>query len=449
MPLLVSVQEITAIGAELMVIARSHPASGAHVFAARPICCRVTDPTVPRLLWEFNDPGLGYATSGPAIVRVGNSQKNGKWFAVFGSGPTGPIDKATNQFLGRSNQTLKFFVVDLLSGTLIKTIDTGIEYAFSSTLVGGSIDTDRWNPGVAGNYQDDAIYAGYVKKSASGTWTDGGVVRILTKESIDPNDSANPWVWSTVIDGIGPVTSSIARIQDKNSRNLWLYFGTGRYFFRDGISVDDSDGVRSLYGVKDPCYNKNNIGNYLSKDCSEADKVSRALVNQSTTITPSLSSADPGWIINLDSATSGKVCSTTTSQACTGDYDCNAGETCQKYEAERVVTDTVALTNGTVFFTSFKPILDACGYGGNSYLWAINYNTGGQAAENALQGKALVQLSTGEFKEIDLSKVFTDSSKGYRRMLPPMIGKSPSEAPPIISSSQNRPLKKILHIRER
>src|SRR6185369_11133627 len=91
----------------------------------------VTDPNAPSLLWEFNDPALGYATSGPAIVRVGDSQKNGRWFAVFGSGPTGPIDTATHQFQGRSNQTLKFFVVDLRNGTLVKTIDTGIANAFA------------------------------------------------------------------------------------------------------------------------------------------------------------------------------------------------------------------------------------------------------------------------------------------------------------------------------
>ena len=67
-----------------------------------------------------------------------------------------------------------------------------------------------------------------------------------------------------------------------------------------------------------------------------------------------------------------------------------------------MVTDTVALTNGTVFFTSFKPSMDLCGYGGNSYLWGVKYDTGGEAASNALNGKALIQLSTGEFKEVDL-----------------------------------------------
>ena len=375
----------------------------------------VTNPISPSLLWEFSNTELGYATGGPAIVRVGDRAKNGRWFAVFGSGPTGPIDTDSRQFLGTSDQRLKFFVVDLLTGKLVRTIDTYIEDAFVGSMLGGSIDTDRSNPLVAGNYQDDAIYLGYVKKATDGTWTNGGVGRIMTMESSD----VNSWAWRPLLDNIGPVTTSIARTQDKKNQNLWLYFGTGRYYYRNVNSLDDKNGARALYGIKDPCYNTMaSPGNFLDKNCSAA--ITSSLVNQTSTIS-SLSAGDPGWQINLDAATTAEG-------------------------AERVVTDTVALTNGTVFFTSFKPTTDLCGYGGNSFLWGVNYDTGGQAAANALHGKALIQLSTGEFREVDLSTAFTD--KGGRRMLTPMTGKPPSDAPPIISNSQNKPLKKILHIRE-
>lgn len=379
----------------------------------------VTDPNSPSLLWEFSNPALGYATGGPAIVRVGNSQKNGKWFAVFGSGPTGPIDTSSHQFLGTSNQNLKFFVVDLQNGTLVKTIDTTIPNAFVGSMIGGAIDVDRANPTVVGNYQDDAIYVGYVKQAVDGTWTKGGVGRIMTMESTDPNDVVNPWRWNVIIDDIGPVTTAISRLQDKKNRNLWLYFGTGRYFFRNSSALDDNSGSRSLYGIKDPCYNTITLpGNLLDKTCTAA--ITGSPVNQ-TNIVTALAAGAPGWQIDLDAAT--------TSEG-----------------AERVVTDTVALPNGTVFFTSFKPTMDICGFGGNSFLWGVKFDTGGQASAGALQGKALIQLSTGEFKEVDLSTAFTD--KGNRRIQTPMTGKPPSDAPPIISNSQNKPVKKILHIQE-
>ncbi|GFO58061.1 hypothetical protein GMST_03860 [Geomonas silvestris] len=383
----------------------------------------ITDPANPQLLWEFSNPDLGFATSGPAIVRLGGPQKNGRWFAIFGSGPTGPIDTVSHQFLGRSNQNLKYFVVDLRTGALIKTIDTGLQNAFSGSLIGGAIDTDRWDTTTTGNYQDDAVYTGYVKKASSGnSWTDGGVGRILIDPVSDPTDAnvANAWHWSKILDGIGPVTVAVAKLQDKKNRNLWLYAGTGRYYFRDSIALDDYSGSRMIFGLKEPCYNKGNIGNYINHQANCTDQLSGSLVNQTSSIS-SLSSGDPGWRIDLDANTT------------------SAG-------AERLVTDTVALINGTVYFTTFEPTMDACGYGGNSFLWGVKYDTGDAPPSRALTGKALIQLSTGEFKEVDLATAFTD--KLYRRMAQPLTGKPPSDAPPIISSSSNKPVKKILHIQE-
>jgi type IV pilus assembly protein PilY1 len=380
----------------------------------------VTDPIHPRFLWEFSNDKLGYATTAPAIVRIGDKDKNGRWFAVFGNGPLGPIDIGANQFKGQSVQHLRFFVVDLLSGTLVATLndtDTlGLTNAFVGTMLGGSIDADRRDITMAGNYQDDAVFAGYVQKTSGTGWTDGGVVRIMTKEDIDPNH----WTVSKVISGIGPVTTAIARTQDTKNRNLWLYFGTGRFYYRDTKGLDDYGTRRSLFGIQEPCYNTaDRPGNVLDPNCTTT--LSDGSLQDQTTTIHTMTAADKGWRIDMDAAT--------TSEG-----------------AERVVTDTVALTNGTVFYTSFKPTMDICGYGGNSFLWGVKYDTGGEAAANALVGKALIQLSTGEFKEVDLSAAFTDKLK--RRMETPMTGKPPSDAPPIVSSSANRPVKKILHIQE-
>ena len=143
-------------------------------------------------------------------------------------------------------------------------------------------------------------------------------------------------------------------------------------------------------------------------------------MNQTGSVS-SVGSGDPGWSITLDASTTTRG-------------------------AERIVTDPVALTNGTVFFTSFKPTLDLCAFGGDSYFWGVDYATGGAAASNALIGKALIQLSTGEFRPVDLST--TNKDRQSRRIQPPMPGKSSPDAPPIITNSANRPLKRILHIQE-
>jgi hypothetical protein len=52
----------------------------------------------------------------------------------------------------------------------------------------------------------------YVKTSDGTTWTDGGVGRISTHESIHPDTD---WTWSTVIDGIGP-SSAVTKLQNNS-----------------------------------------------------------------------------------------------------------------------------------------------------------------------------------------------------------------------------------------
>ncbi len=112
----------------------------------------ITDTNNPKVLWEFSHPDLGFSTSGPAIVRINydnNPNLNGKWFVVFASGPTGPIDTNNRQFLGKSNQPLKLFILDLKTGTLLRTIDTSTSTAINSTeafggsLFNSTIDTDK------------------------------------------------------------------------------------------------------------------------------------------------------------------------------------------------------------------------------------------------------------------------------------------------------------------
>ena len=422
----------------------------------------VTNPNDPRFLWEFSDAsiadaankGLAYATSGAAIVKVSaqtagaaDKKKNGRWFAVIGSGPTGPIDTAKHRFLATSDQNLKLYVIDLTNGSLLAVIDkladgSAIPNAFVSSLSNATIDTDRWNASSLGNYQDDALYFGYVQANTdeittATTWTKGGVLRLVTGENLDPTQ----WKLSKVIDNIGPVTTGIARLQDRKTHKLWLYFGTGRYFYQQ----DDQAGARALYAIQEPCYKA--ATDTIDKTCTDA---SGALTNQTAA---DHAAAPNGWFITLDAA------------------DAASG-----LGAERVITDPVAMTNGAVFFTTFKPTTDPCGFGGNTYLWATRYDTGLQAPCSALESKALLQVSTGSFEELDLSTAFDATcpppkvtpspptppppgktpvphgDAGYkhgRRTAAPMVGKPPGDPPPIVSKSNLKPVKRIIHIQER
>jgi len=442
----------------------------------------------PTLKWEFAPPGLGYATSGAAIIRVaaktqsivdGNTvttvekNKNGKWFAVMASGPTGPVDPVAHKFLGKSDQNLKIFVVDLgataplVENTSYWVIDTGINRAFGGSITPGMIDTDKWNKTSEGNYSDDALYVGYSKANIldsaaitpATTWTNGGVLRILTKEDTNP---AN-WTVSTLISGIGSVNNGIMKLQDRKSHKLWLYFGTGRYFYNG----DDDESVRYLMGVQEGCYRDNDTidpscdtsatGDGKPLVCSVGTNGILSggdctLVDQSSSVTAI--NTNKGWYLRLP-----------------GEDDTN------DMSAHRSITDAVAVPSGMVLYTSFAPTTNVCKYGGESRQWSLRYDTGGLPLCASLKGKVLIQMSTGSFEQQNLADIFacdtgTPDAPGPTR--PPRItqptpptppgvgggaypappsapipGKPPVEAPTFIYPGGNAPLKKVIHIQEK
>ncbi|KAB0669535.1 hypothetical protein F6V30_12070 [Oryzomonas sagensis] len=421
----------------------------------------VTNPATPTYLWEF--PGttsavgqLGFSTTGPAFVRIAGKvkasngvtdttapdhTKNGRWFAVFASGPTGYIDTVKHTFTGQSDQQLRIFVVDLATGALVRTIDKFADNttlpanAFAGSLSTGVIDTDRWNSASTGWYSDDAVYIGYVQQASDGTWTNGGVIRLVTKENTDPST----WVASSLIsNGIGPVTTSVTKLQDRSNKNLWLYFGTGRYFFKG----DDGIGQRTLYGIKEPCYSTANryartgLGNITGGtdndiDPTCTDSSPSGLVNQSGTSSSApnttISKTAPGWYINLDAA-----------------------DSTNSINAERVITDPIASAAGAVFFTTLKPSGDVCKFGGDTLIWAVRYDTGGTPPSAAMQGKALIQVSTGAFSQISLQSAFGNSNPRYnlRRLATPISGVPPvSQGLSLVTNPP--PVKKFLHVREK
>ncbi|GFP22409.1 type IV pilus assembly protein PilY1, partial [Candidatus Hakubella thermalkaliphila] len=159
------------------------------------------------------------------------------------------------------DQYLRLFVLDFKTGALVRTIDTTIPYAFAGSMLNATIDTDS-------DYQDDVVYIPYVKRTGTSpnfSWTEGGIGRLVTREDLNGNDiraegntALNPanWRWSVVMDNIGPVTSSVANLINKNRGELWLYFGTGRYYFEQGVNTDDATGQRQIFGIKEPCFSR-------------------------------------------------------------------------------------------------------------------------------------------------------------------------------------------------
>ena len=351
----------------------------------------VTDPENPIVLWEFSDNNTAFTTTGPSIIHIpakklengeekDDHKKNGYWYVAFASGP--------DNYDGTVHQPLYLYVLDLKTGELkhkwqlsgdnctssdILTCQTdliGKHNAFAGRMFESSID-------IGTNYKetyysDDGMYFGYTYKDSGGNWK-GGVIRVITND--DPN--VKNWKITKLIDDIGPVTSGVKVLEDRNNKNLWVYFGEGRYFSRE----DDISAQRRIYGIKDPCYDSTNERFYESCETT----ISLSDLMDVTDNGNADTSNSKGWYIRLD-------------------------EKNGSYGAERVITDPVVSSYGWVLYTTFSPTNDICGFGGHSDLWLVNYDNGG--TPNSPSGSLYIQTSTGAIVKIEMSEEFGKDESG-------------------------------------
>ncbi|MEN6615662.1 MAG: hypothetical protein ABFD12_03835 [Syntrophorhabdus sp.] len=380
----------------------------------------ITDPASPVFLWEFSRPDLGFATTGPAIVRIGDPDTNGNWFVVFGSGPTGPINTTDHQFMGSSDQELKFFIMDLWNGpkSAVTVKNTGISNAFGGSLASGVQDIDRGDQTATGAtpYSDDVIYLGYTKKNVS-TWTLGGIARLVTNNSTDPGS----WQTSILIDNIGPVTAAINKLHDRTNRKFWIYAGTGRYFYRLSNALDDPDTKQSFYGIMEPCYDVTKRQFKFGGCPGPATLTKSDLADQTAGANTIIPTSKWGWYIDFPTPAA-------------------------PYKAHRVLAQPAVSFNGVVYFLTSTPTSDICSFGGYTYVWAVWYATGLAPPESAL-GMLITQLSTGRIanplmKKDDMN-VTGSGGRAAQLDVGLVIGPGPGlQALP-------KPIRKILHMKER
>ncbi len=334
----------------------------------------ITDYNKPVFLWEFTHPDLGFSYSGPAVVYKGTNA-----YIVFGSGPT--------TYKADSNQSLKFFVLDLFTGDLVRVIDTNIQNAFSGRLFTEGFDRD-------GDGNTDYLFVGYGRRDGSMSNWKGGLIMMDVR-------SSNPLTWTYSIyfqDAQSPILTRVESAQCFG--NNYIYFGSGRWFYK----LDNPlSGQRDrLYGINVQC---NSSGN-----CTLNTNVANVTNSSSNVCTDAQNGIIRSWYIELDLGSGA-------------------------YLKERDITDPAFGAN-IVVFTSTKPPNDVCKFGGLTRVWALNCATGGALGENCpayplgtVEGKILLPLSGGDIKAIDLSNF------GTNRSTAPFEGTPAESAPPFIGSS--------------
>ena len=325
----------------------------------------VTEPRAPRVIWERSYGDLQASASAPAVIRVKD-----KWFAVFGSGPSG-CD-------GESTQTGKVYVVDLATGNPHQsgTNDWLFETAEANAFMNSPVSLDK-----ALNFNVDALYFGETYLQGASNWK-GKVYKLtipwadnlnvydgtaLTKYSDNPKDAVNPWLFSELFDATRPVTTTLSLSVDAYE-NVWIYGGTGRYLNNDD---KNSTVTEYFFGIKDPFFNQGLYESstpvyYHSYSSTKGLAHSHLLdVDGVVVTTASLVFNSAGapydgvgtWdeLLNDAKAADGWI------QSMTG--------------GERILTKPTLL-GGIVFVPSYVPSSDVCGFGGDSSLYGVYFETG-------------------------------------------------------------------------
>ncbi|MDR1872499.1 MAG: hypothetical protein LBS60_11380 [Deltaproteobacteria bacterium] len=261
----------------------------------------VTDTSKPPiLLWRFTHPQLGLVVARPVVSRNDN-----EWRVLVGSGPTYddyvngvtiPGPDGRQAYRGYSNQSAKLFVFDALKGPGANNANVTV------------MDTDRPKSFIAQSFITIAP-ASSVKRDENGavTWKnalayfsvnqsapDTALLCLKDQSDIDPylswnnpkdhcspsnygqygyfdkggvwrlNMAGAPSTWASnfklFFDADRPVSGAVNATTD-NLGNVWIIFGTGRYWSDDDSRICEGAGngkecrlnhVNYLYGVKEP-----------------------------------------------------------------------------------------------------------------------------------------------------------------------------------------------------
>ncbi|MFH1672674.1 MAG: PilC/PilY family type IV pilus protein [Pseudomonadota bacterium] len=341
----------------------------------------ITVPDNPRLLWEKAYPNVGLTTTIPSIFKVKE-----KWYCAIGSGPT--------DYEGNSTQAGHVLILDLATGDLVKDFQTGENKAFMSSPI-------SWDHGV--NYNVDCIYVGETYEQGvnwQGKMYRVGVIQtdFDDKDTYvdDPNDPVNPWVMTSIFDSPAPITVPVDVGWDRTLEEIFVYFGTGRYL----STADKTDNQQQyIFGIKDPFFDQDSgahhsyagleldINDLFSADGYTVLQGGKVLGGGFATYDQLVTEVDThqGWYRSLDTDN----------------------------PSERVVNGGVFLAGSDetlgrekyIFLVpSFIPNSDICGFGGESWLWALSGETGTAYLTNVI---GQVDIGEDADKILDKNKIGT------------------------------------------
>ncbi|MFN4132231.1 MAG: PilC/PilY family type IV pilus protein, partial [Caldimicrobium sp.] len=301
----------------------------------------------PTLLWEKALTDKTLTLSFPAVVRLGDPQKNGEWYLVVGSGPKDPYGSTFSS-------TPKIYFFDLRNGDLVKEI----------SLPGGFAVGDLYTVDYDNDYRDDVIYFGTYNLTSGNLYRltlrnpDGSYKSVsdLTANDISLAFSVNRPIFAA------PIVSL-----DK-AQNFWIFFGTGRFLREE----DKTFGYNNyLVGFKDDCIKGTCSITYNLNSQGMEDRTG-SLTNIVVTRTEQICSCSWDGCTLKEVAVDGIYTGTPASIPARGWY--HRLENTNDYK--ELIYSQPFVFGGNIDALVFSVSSDICKIGGETILMALCYETG-------------------------------------------------------------------------
>lgn len=305
------------------------------------------DTNASKLLWEFTDNELGLATSILTTARVKNGDDTYGWATFFASGKM-----ATD--MDQENKEAYLFAVNSWDKSHIWKDGTGIYKVklSSDTLKNDYATAPLLVEKLDEEYVFDRIYLGNQYGNMYRVNNIGFGEKPTTSLFYDSKNSNHTT----------PITAK-AQYAPVGNGDIWLYFGTGSY-------VDEIDKFTSAQQYF--------LGLLDEKDGNPDPYVKSNLIQMSAEIIE-------GYAIDKDGNTTGDLSKYRTVSCLSPDGEgrCNPLNRPWLLElavpdsgaSERVISQPLVISN-IVFFTTFIPHTDPCEGGGETWLFAVDWQTG-------------------------------------------------------------------------
>lgn len=316
-------------------------------FAASNVLWEISTTQAPGPSSDLTDfaNNLGFTLPQASIVKM----HDGSWAAVVANGYESASKKAV------------LYLIDIETGHIIQTIDTGVGSAGMPNGLSAPIAVDE-----DGDRITDSIYAGDllgnlwkfdVSASNSGLW----------KVAYGTNPSPAPLY--VALDSLGnrqPITAK-PQVGKHPNGGLMVYFGTGKYFADNDQVVGATPQIQTFYGIRDQ--------NAVVADRSDLQQQS-ILAESTITIPATITPPAAAFAIDVRVTTD-----TTVVYAAKEGWFMDFISPVVGAEGERMVSAPL-LRSGRIIFSTLIPDPDPCDWGGSSWLMELDAVNGSRLASS-------------------------------------------------------------------